>query len=87
MDNTKLPAYPTLIYNEATGNPQAQELGFTKLEKAALMIAQGMIQRQDKQYDPETTKGVEAISSVCVDVARAVLEEANKQPPNKIPKS
>lgn len=49
----------------------------TTIELASIMIAQGIVQR-DRQYDPETTNGVEAISTISVYLAKAVLEEANK---------
>lgn len=84
MNNTKLPAYPLPLVNNSEGEIKdasdwdGTNVGFTKLELASIMIAQGMVQRQDREYDPETTKGVEAISGVAVHLAKAVLEEANK---------
>ena len=87
MDNLKLPAYPTFEIDGSGSSfhgilPNGDYAwcsnpgGFTKLELASLMIAQGLMDL--KLYDPETTRGVEAISTVSVHVAKAVLEEANK---------
>lgn len=78
MDNFKLPAYPEQVMI----HPHTQEVftanqmnswtgGFTKLEKAALMIAAGMANR------PEYYK-IEEIASFSVTIAEAVLLQANK---------
>lgn len=70
-DNLKLPAYPTLFYNEVTGAANGHSAGFTKLELASLMIAQGIC--------AETCdRGHTFIASESVKIAKAVLEEANK---------
>jgi len=57
MENLKQPAFPC---------------GFTKLEYASLMIAQGAI--SDGQMPNNDAK----LAAVCVLFAKAVLEEANK---------
>jgi len=52
------------------------QYGFTKLEKAALMIAQGGVATWDgKDVDPTNSK---IFASNCVLLAKLVLEEANK---------
>ena len=86
MNNLQSPAYPQQVTLHPTdskpftaGQMVEGTEGFTKLELASLIIAQGMVQRQYREYDPETTKGVEAISSVSIHLAKAVLEEANKE--------
>lgn len=71
MRNTKLPAYPAKSF-DANGilryNP-----GFTKLELASLMIAQGILSSPDgNQY------GANSIATSSVEIAKAILEEANK---------
>lgn len=74
MNNLQSPAYPTKMYNSEGGNA-GYAGGFTKLEKAALMIAQGYIaSRCFRDYDDE----VMLIAAASNSVARAVLEEANK---------
>ena len=77
MDNTKLPAYPLPIaINEKgeifdTTDYGKSNAGFTKLELASLMIAQGMfangwaMDRSDH-------------FSTAVHAAKRILEEANK---------
>lgn len=80
MDNLKRPAHPQPIAF-ADGNDTAQTAwgvhddfaGFTKLEKAALMIAQGFA------YNYAHVPGQSvAIAERAVELAKAVLEEANK---------
>jgi len=79
MDNLKLPAYPQPITMGSEGDILIPVMhhpdfgGFTKLEYASLMIAQGIAQREfvdtgDRDY----------ISMRAVKLAKAVLEEANK---------
>lgn len=86
MDNLKLPASPFFDYNESGygnalvvydryGGKQIWPFhpGFTKLEKAALMIAQGMLS------GPHTYDGdaLDAISTNAVNIAKSVLKAAN----------
>jgi len=66
MDNLKSPAYPQ-PFND-------KQLGFTKLEKAALMIAQGLCASLKMGTSPLPT----LLAETAVMVAKAVLEEANK---------
>jgi hypothetical protein len=74
-DNLKSPAYPVHIEPGDTYSGHAFFDGFTKLEKAALMIAQGYVANGvfngDEQEDYELSKRA-------VKIAKAVLEEANK---------
>jgi hypothetical protein len=69
MDNLKLPAYPC---------PQnvipTDYHGFSKLELASLMIAQGMISNNQDWKD----KWEGRIAESSVELAKAVLDEANK---------
>lgn len=77
MENFKLPAYPatewsqlpdgTIVYNTTSE-------GFTKLEKAALMIAQGFMSNSRLQGEIVPVD----LASLSVLIAKAVLEEANK---------
>lgn len=72
MDNLKLPAYPL-----GKDVPQDEFSGFTKLEKASLMIAQGLATRE--LFEMLETKNYPAgIAKLSVVIAKAVLEEANK---------
>jgi hypothetical protein len=71
MDNLKLPAHPTTIAN-ANEVYEIAGRGFTKLELASLMIAQGLC------ADPNVQQSVESIGAIAVSIAKAVLEEANK---------
>jgi len=72
MDNLNLWAFPRPISNNerAIYKTEPEDCGFTKLELAALMIAQG-------------GQGLEVIdekifAQSCVKIAKAVLEECNK---------
>lgn len=79
-DNTKLPAYPLpLVQNEAKeivdSSVWCGSVGFTKLELASLMITQGYI--ASGAYKNDEQEGLE-IAKCSVNIAKAVLEEANK---------
>ena len=82
MPNLQCPAYPQSIALSGD-NPEAQTSwgvhpdfsGFTKLELAALMIAQGFA--ANGVFNGATQQDYE-LSIRCVQVAKAVLEEANK---------
>jgi hypothetical protein len=83
MDNLKLPAYPVDAMEWDGCNakirkegPMAPWSGFTKLEKAALMIASGM--SGGVYSDGLTVQQTQHIASSSVHLAKAVLEEANK---------
>lgn len=73
MNNLKSPAYP---YRSNALDGGHTDPGFTKLERASLMIAQGMATVRDQHnqmyYDPST------IAKDSVLIAKAVIEEANK---------
>lgn len=71
MDNLKSPAYPTELKNSVGGN-SGNAKGFTKLEMASLMIAQGF------SACPSMQEADETFANNCVSLAKAVLEEANK---------
>ena len=74
MDNLKLPAYPMAYqFGKEYNHDCVNESGFTKLEKAALMIALGFIAHGC--YD---NQGESVIARDSVILAKAVLEEANK---------
>jgi hypothetical protein len=73
MDNLNSPAYPTLDSYEGGGTMTASN-GFTKLEYASLLIAQGIVQSWGSAsygHEAEIARNARA-------VAEAVLEEANK---------
>lgn len=72
MDNLKLPAHP-IITEAGQYNGHADFDGFTKLELASLMIAQGYASQPF--YNEH---GSVNIAQFSVDLAKAVLEEANK---------
>lgn len=72
MENTKLPAYPTTTDN-ANEIYEVAGKGFTKIEMASLMIAQGMVSGIGQ--NPIV---YQSVASSCVLLAKAVLEEANK---------
>lgn len=77
MDNIKLPAYPLPIarHNSGTLNTTLDvdntSVGFTKLEVASLMIAQGIMANKNNP-------GEHWVAKTSVIVAKAVLEECNK---------
>jgi hypothetical protein len=73
MDNFKLPAYPIHIENGHYSG-HADFDGFTKLEKASLMIAQGAL----SDGTPIAEGHHQRFALECVRVAKALLEEANK---------
>lgn len=81
MNNLELPAYPTEVQwsegrigkDHQNGNATSLTYGFTKLEKAALMIAAGMdVLNYTSHADPQW------MAKEAVIIAKAVLEEANK---------
>ena len=82
MNNTKQLAYPQPIaFHPESPNAQTSWgvhedfAGFTKLEMASLMIAQGMASTWLQEAN---TPQYKRIAGVAVDIAKAVLEEANK---------
>lgn len=83
MDNLKLPAYPSPVRyengirvdNQIGNGGLMQEVGFTKLELASLMIAQGYASNPGGEWGDEPE---EAIAFQSIRLAKAVLEEANK---------
>ena len=82
MDNLKLPAYPR-YYEGMSSDAYADNAGFTKLELASLMIAQGMIasgkwNAEDFHRKPYDADGHSAGFTYAVLNAKAVIEEANK---------
>lgn len=76
MDNLKLPAFPIRDYfaPDEKGNLTIPMTGFSKLELASLMIAQGSVQREFS--DPYNKQ--KELAMTAVDMAKIVLEEANK---------
>lgn len=73
MENIKSPAYP--LDFPLKDYPKA-ELGFTKLELGALMIAAGMLNGWWSDGLSESMK--ESLSTTSVFLTKAILEEANK---------
>jgi hypothetical protein len=71
MDNLKQPSFPYIEYDKAASCAP----GFTKLEYASLLIAQGYI--ANGAYKNDEQEGYE-IARCSVNVAKLVLEEANK---------
>lgn len=84
MNNLELPAHPTEVqWSEGrigklhqNGNATYLTYGFTKLEKASLMIAANM--SAQIYSDGMTDQQLDHIKRSSVAVAKAVLEEANK---------
>ena len=81
MANLKLPAYPHQTYEEVgmnRGDNQiaeftSQELpGFTKHEKAALMIAQGLVSK----YNMSSPSDQETIAKLSLELAEEILNRA-----------
>jgi hypothetical protein len=74
MENLKSPASGFTAHFD--GENTEVSYGFTKLEYASLLIAQGMVgildQHHQPYYDPST------LSRESVIIAKGVLEEANK---------
>jgi hypothetical protein len=71
MDNLKSPAYSYVDHLTPSYEDQNNHFGFTKLELASLMIAQGICsETQDR--------GTKFIAERSVELAKAVLAEANK---------
>lgn len=78
MDNLLSPAYPVNLILDDKQNTYVSSLdleanvgGFTKLEKASLMIAQGLAS------DPGNVL-TDQLAQLSVAFAKAVLEEASK---------
>ena len=69
MDNLKLPAYPSV--DTGGDKPELNE-GFTKLEMASLMMAQGATANGGVVQEPTD------FARYCVRLAKSILEEANK---------
>lgn len=83
MDNLRSPAYPSILsdfdgQDNALGSSYTdpKRSGFTKLEKAAIMIAAGIM--SGAWSDGITHQQVAYIKEASVLVAKGVLEEANK---------
>lgn len=82
MDNLKLPAYPLPLIMSSEGDVEdasdwsGPNIGFTKLEKSALMIAQGIL--ANKPINGSGSEIIKELAETCTIVAKAILEEANK---------
>lgn len=72
MDNLQSPAYPNVDSYE-NGNVCTPQSGFSKLELASLMIAQGLMATTQFSNNRDLYIGKESVK-----LAKAVLEEANK---------
>lgn len=85
MENLRLPAYPLPIaQNQAAEIVDSSEwngnVGFTKLELASLMIAQGIMDKDDWNIG-EMEKSKEIALKIAVTsnlIAKVVLEQANQ---------
>lgn len=78
MDNINFPAYPQNgVYSLATDtivfNKDPELAGFTKLEKAALIIASGLLSK----YNLRTSEDQQIIAQLSVELATAILNKAN----------
>lgn len=74
LDNFNFPAHPCKRVNGLGGN-NGDFTGFTKLEAASLMIAQGVI----TDYPlPITPKQAASITETAIRIATMILEGANK---------
>ena len=71
MDNLKSPAAPYVDYPCKDFEDRDNHYGFTKLELASLMIAQGFVTDQSNPLNDDLAK-------LAVAFAKAVLEECNK---------
>lgn len=79
MDNLLSPAYPSHLLLDDKQNAYVSSCdmgmaGFTKLELAALMIAAALIGK----YNLKTPEDQTIIAQLANELAKAVLEEANK---------
>ena len=80
MDKLKLPAYPLPIalHNNGTLNTTLDvdnaSVGFTKHEKAALMIAQGLVSK----YNMTSPSDQETIAKLSLELAEEILNRAEK---------
>lgn len=80
MDNLKLPAYPQPLTMGTEGDiltPVGQHsdfAGFTKQEKGALIMAAALVGK----YSLKTPEDQQIIAQLSNELAKAVLEEANK---------
>lgn len=80
MDNLKRPAYPLPIATQSNGEVvdttdyAKQNGGFTKQEKAALIMAAALVGR----YNLKSPEDQETIAQLSNELAIAVLEQANK---------
>lgn len=80
MDNLKLPAHPLPVAKHNNGtlmttlDVDTASCGFTKLEKASLMIAQGLVSK----YNLSRPEDQQTIAQLSVELATEVLKEANK---------
>ena len=73
MANDKLPAYPNIYeFSPRWNNETINESGFTKLELASLMIAQG------NMAEGGVIGSDQIWAARMVTLAKAILEEANK---------
>lgn len=76
MNNLNSPAYPLINQEGASLEDREVFRGFSKIEAASLMIAQGLVTREMQgTFKDEHWADISARS---VSIAKAVLEEANK---------
>lgn len=83
MENLKLPAYPRLTWEEVAVNRGDNQIaystsenfsGFTKHEKAALMIAAGLVSK----YSMTSPSDQETIAKLSLELAEEILNRAEK---------
>lgn len=76
MDNLNSSAYP-LVDSYESGGTHSSSNGFTKLELASLMIAQGLATRELLET-LETKNYPLGVAKLALSIAKAVLDQANK---------
>lgn len=83
MDNFKSPAYPQQTWEEiglhgggsaVAHSTHSKQSGFTKIERASLIIAQGLVSK----YNLKDPGDQLIIAQISVELATEVLKEANK---------
>lgn len=79
MDNLKSPAYPVIDWKQINDGTivYQSEGGFTKLEKAALMIAQGLLSGGNGA-NIIINGTAHSLTTAAIETAKSILELANK---------
>ena len=72
MDNLKQPAYPLVVKQSDFSMDTEVYTGFTKHEKAAMMIAQGLVSK----YNMSSPSDQETIAKLSLELAEEILNRA-----------